>query len=84
MLNVLFQNMYQWVGAVPTNLVIVLVVALVLKLLGQSLKSVIELVICYFLVCFILGMFGITLPPIQDIVLWVANWLKFLWVSFIG
>lgn len=84
MLNVLFQNMYQWVGAVPTNLIIVLVVALVLKLLGQSLKSVIELVICYFLVCFILGMFGITLPPIQDIVLWAANWLKFLWISFIG
>ena len=84
MLGTLIQNMYQWVGAVPTNLVIVLVVALVLKLLGQSLKSVIELVICYFLVCFILGMFGITLPPIQDIVLWVANWLKFLLVSFIG
>ena len=76
--------MYQWVGAVPTNLIIVLVVALVLKLLGQSLKSVVELVICYFLVCFILGMFGIILPPIQDIVVWVANWLKFLWISFIG
>lgn len=84
MLGTLIQNMYQWVGAVPTNLVIVLVVALVLKLLGQSLESVIELVICYFLVCFILGMFGITLPPIQDIVVWVANWLKFLWISFIG
>lgn len=80
----ILQNLYNWVMAVPTNLIIIVVIALALKILGKSLKAVIELIVCYFLICFILGLFGITLPPLQDIVVWFMNWVKFLWVSFVG
>lgn len=80
----ILQNLYNWVMAVPTNLIIIVVIALALKILGKSLKAVIELIVCYFLICFILGFFGITLPPLQDIVVWVINWIKFLWMSFVG
>lgn len=80
----ILQNLYNWVMAVPTNLIIIVVIALALKILGKSLKAVIELIVCYFLICFILGLFDITLPPLQDIVVWVINWIKFLWMSFVG
>ena len=80
----ILQNLYNWVMAVPTNLIIIVVIALALKILGKSLKAVIELIICYFLICFILGLFSITLPPLQDIVVWVINWVKFLWMSFVS
>ena len=37
----ILQNLYSWVMAVPTNLIIIVVIALALKILGKSLKAVI-------------------------------------------
>ena len=84
MVNTIIQNLYNWATAVPTNILIVCCVGLVLMVFGKPLRKVIEFIISYFIICFILGLFGISMPPIQDIVVTVLAWIKFLWVSFVG
>ena len=84
MINTIVQNLYIWATAVPTNILIVCCIGLVLMVFGRPLRKVINFIIGYFLICFILGLFGISMPPIQDIVIWLIAWIKFLWISFIG
>lgn len=61
------QNFIQFILAAPVNLMIMLCISLVLKLFGWTFKDSLNIMLGYFLVCFIFAMLGYNMPTVIQI-----------------
>lgn len=73
MVSSFLDKLYNLALSMPTNIVILVVICLLLVLFAKyTLKDCLKVVIGYLLICFILSMFGITMPTFVQI----FNWIK--------
>lgn len=61
-------NILAYIFSLPTNVLIVMVVMLCYRLITGTIKQGIKIALIYFGATFLLGMFGINLPTIPQII----------------
>ena len=64
----LWNNILAYIFSLPTNVLIVMVVMLCYRLITGTIKQGIKIALIYFGATFLLGMFGINLPTIPQII----------------
>lgn len=79
MVSVLINNLIAFAMSIPTNMVILVIVCLIMKVCGKSIRDCIKLILAYLLIGLLLGIFGITMPNFIDIGNWIVNTVKSLW-----
>jgi len=80
MISKVLDNLYNYVVSIPTNMVILLLVCLFMVLvLKKSIGTCIRLVIGYFIIAFLLGLFGINMPSIVACWNWIVDKVTWLW-----
>lgn len=65
-----------WIASLPTWLIIGVVIILVIRCAGAAIQTALKIVIVMLGISFLLGVFGITLPSISDIVSWFQGLLS--------
>ena len=79
MISTIINNLIAFALSMPTNMIILLVICLILKVLGFSIKSCVKVIFSYLLIGFLLGLFGFTMPSFLTIGTWIVNLCKSLW-----
>ena len=75
MLSGLLENMKNLALSMPTNLVILVVICVLLKIFAKyKFKDCIKVIVGYLLICVLLSFFGLTMPSFITI----FNWIKAL------
>ena len=62
-----FQNLVSFVTSLPTTALALIVIALILNMLGVTVKGIIKAIVCSFVISVVLGSFGIVLPSFSQI-----------------
>ena len=66
MLNSLLNNITDFLYSLPTILGLVIIAAIVLRIVGATVKTIIKIALRFFIITILLGFFGISLPsPMQ-------------------
>lgn len=80
MLSTVLENLKNYALAIPTNLVIIGVVCLFMVIvLKKSVGTCLRLVAGYFIIAFLLGLFGLNMPSIVTCWNWLVDKLTTLW-----
>lgn len=80
MLSGLLENMKNLALSMPTNMVILLVICLLLKIFAKyKWTDCIKVIVGYLLLCVILSFFGLTMPSFITIFNWVKAIAIKLW-----
>ena len=79
MISAILTNLWAFALSMPTNMIILVVVSLIMKVLGRSTKDCIKVILCYILAGMLLSLVGITMPNFLVIGTWIANLLKSVW-----
>lgn len=82
MVNTIVANMIAFAKSMPTNMVILVIICLIMKLgMKKSWKDCIKLIITYLLIGVLLGIFGICMPDFLTIGTWIADIVKSIFGS---
>lgn len=77
MVSTILNNLYAFALSMPTNMIIMLVIALIMKvLLKRSIGDCVRVLIGYLLIGFLLGIFGINMPNLMTVGKWIAEHAK--------
>ncbi len=77
MISTIVDNLYAFALSMPTNMIIMLVIALIMKvLLKRSIGDCVRVIIGYLLIGFLLGIFGINMPNLMTVGRWIADTFK--------
>lgn len=80
MLSTILNNLYAFALSIPTNMIILFVICLILKIVfKRSIGDCVRVIIGYLLVGLLLSFFGITMPNFLTIGTWIVNAIKSLW-----
>ena len=79
MVSTLLNNLIAFAVSMPTNMVILIIICLIMKVCGKSIMDCVKLILGYLLVGLLLGIFGITMPSFLEIGNWIINTVKSLW-----
>ena len=79
MISTILNNLIAFGLSMPTNMIILIVICLIMKLLGKTIADCIKIIFGYLFIGLLLGIFGITMPNFMTIGTWLANILKSLW-----
>ena len=79
MISTILTNLAAFAMSMPTNMVILIVICLIMKVVGKTVTDCIKLIFGYLCVGLLLGIFGITMPDFLTIGTWLANLLKSIW-----
>ncbi len=79
MISTILNNLIAFGLSMPTNMIILIVICLIMKLLGKTIGDCIKIIFGYLFIGLLLGIFGITMPNFMTIGTWFANILKSLW-----
>ena len=73
-------NMIACAKSMPTNMLILVIICLIMKVaLKKSTKDCIRVIIGYLLIGVLLGICGISMPDFITIGHWIADFFKGLW-----
>ena len=70
MISRTLSNLWNFVLSVPINLIIVGIVCIFLKIFKRPLKTILRVILTYFISCFILSLLGLSLPSIPAFIKW--------------
>jgi hypothetical protein len=77
MLSTILDNLYAFALSMPTNMIIMFVIALILKVcFKKPIGFCVRVILGYLLVGFLLGIFGINMPNIMTVGRWIADTFK--------
>lgn len=76
MLTTLLENLIAFVASVPINLIIIGIICAILKIFGRTIGTIIRVFLGYFLICFLLSLFGLSLPSIPACINWCIDVLR--------
>ena len=79
MISTIVNNLAAFAMSMPTNMIILIVICLILKVIGKSVIDCIKVILGYLLIGLLLGIFGITMPDFLTIGTWFVNLVKSLW-----
>lgn len=79
MISTLLSNLYAFAMSMPTNIIILLIICLIMKVIGYKVRDCVKIIIGYLLIGLLLGIFGIHMPSFLAIGQWIVSFLKSLW-----
>ena len=79
MISTIVTNLAAFAVSMPTNMIILFVVCLILKVMGKTVKDCIKVIFGYLLIGVLLSFFGITMPSFLSIGTFVVNSVKAFW-----
>lgn len=80
MISTIINNLIAFAMSMPTNMIILLIICLIMKVLfKKSIMDCVRLIIGYLLIGLLLGIFGITMPSFLQIGQWAVDTAKSLW-----
>lgn len=79
MISTLLSNLWAFALSMPTNIIILLIICLILKVIGYTVRDCVKVILGYLLIGLLLGIFGITMPSFLAIGTWIVNLVKSLW-----
>lgn len=79
MMSTILSNLVAFAMSMPTNIIILIIVCLIMKVLGKSVMQCVKVIVGYLLIGLLLGIFGITMPSFLAIGQWIVDVAKSLW-----
>jgi len=79
MISTILSNLVAFAMSMPTNIIILIIVCLIMKVLGKSVMQCVKVIVGYLLIGLLLGIFGITMPSFLAIGQWIVDVAKSLW-----
>jgi hypothetical protein len=79
MISTILSNLVAFAMSMPTNIIILIIVCLIMKVLGKSVMQCVKVIAGYLLIGLLLGIFGITMPSFLAIGQWIVDVAKSLW-----
>lgn len=79
MISTILSNLVAFAMSMPTNIIILIIVCLIMKVLGKSVMQCVKVIVGYLLIGLLLGIFGITMPSFLAIGQWFVDVAKSLW-----
>lgn len=79
MVSTILNNLIAFGMSMPTNLIILIVICLIMKVAGKTISDCIKVIIGYLLIGLLLSFFGITMPSFLQIGRWIVSVAKSLW-----
>lgn len=79
MVSTLLNNLVAFAMSMPTNMIILIIICLIMKVAGRTITDCIKLIVGYLLIGLLLGIFGVTMPNFLQIGNWIVNVAKSLW-----
>lgn len=78
--STVLNNMIAFAVSMPTNMVILFIICLIMKVaFKKKIGDCVRVIIGYLLIGLLLGIFGITMPSFLAIGQWIVNTAKSLW-----
>lgn len=72
MISTILTNLAAFAMSMPTNIIILIIICLIMKVAGKTISDCVKVIIGYCLIGLLLGIFGITMPSF----LTIGNWIK--------
>lgn len=80
MIHKFLENLIAFAKSMPTNMLILVIICLIMKLgFKKSWKDCVRVILVYLLIGLLLGIFGYNMPNFLDIGHWIAREVKSLW-----
>ena len=79
MISTIVTNLAAFAMSMPTNMIILIIICLIMKVLGKTAIDCVKLILGYLLIGLLLAMVGITMPDFLTISTWFVNLVKSLW-----
>lgn len=79
MVSTILGNLIAFAMSMPTNMIILVIICMIMKVLGKTIADCIKLIIGYLLIGLLLGIFGITMPNFLVLGNYIVNLVKSLW-----
>lgn len=79
MVSTILNNLIAFGMSMPTNLIILIIICLIMKVAGKTISDCIKVIIGYLLIGLLLSFFGITMPSFLQIGRWIVSVAKSLW-----
>lgn len=74
----LLDNIVSFVASLPTIVIALVIIAIILNLLGVTIKGIIKTIVASFVMSVVLGAFGISLPSFPQIISFLVSMFKHL------
>lgn len=80
MISKILENLYAFALSMPTNMIILLVICLIMKVVfKRSIMDCVRVIIGYLLIGLLLGIFGINMPNFMTLGRWFVTNAKDFW-----
>ena len=66
-------NIINFAVSLPTVVLALLIIAIILKLIGVTVRGIVKAIITSFIISIVLGAFGVTLPTFSEIFSFIAS-----------
>lgn len=82
MIQYFLTSMYNLAVSMPVNTLIITLITIFLKIFAKvTIKESIKVIIGYLIICFVLSLFGLTMPSFTSIFEWIKEMTLNLWNS---
>ena len=75
----LAQNLLDFVKSLPTSFLIFFAIGIILRLLGKPFSTIAKIFTLYVCIWFLLALFGIHLPTLPQIFIWIKDFFVSLY-----
>lgn len=72
-ITVIWGLIHPWIVSIPTWLIVCVIIFFIMKCAGAAIKTALRVIVTTLLLSFLLGLFGISLPSISDIVSFIQG-----------
>ncbi|MEE3344615.1 MAG: hypothetical protein VZS44_11015 [Bacilli bacterium] len=80
MLSTILTNLYNFALSMPTNMIILFIICLIMKvLLKRTIGDCVRVIVGYLLIGLLLGIFGISMPNLLTVGNWIVTNGKAFW-----
>lgn len=80
MISYFLESMYNLAVSMPVNTVILTIITIFLKMFFKvTVKESIKVIIGYLLICFVLSLFGLTMPSFVTVFNFLKDQTMFIW-----
>lgn len=83
MISTILNNLYAFALSMPTNMIILFIICLIMKVIfRRTIRDCVKVIIGYLLIGVLLSLFGITMPSFLTIGTWIVNTIKTIFSKF--
>jgi hypothetical protein len=80
MLSTILNNLTAFALSMPTNMIILFIICLIMKVVfKRSVSDCVRVIIGYLLIGLLLGIFGIHMPNLMTVGKWIVAFVKTVW-----